>query len=354
MSAPQLNSTSAFPNWFLVVVTVPVSVSILYFGRDFLIPLAIALLLFILTSAFVDRIDRTSIAGWTPPRWLAHLVAIAAVLLGLSTLAVIISNEAEEFAGSLPAYSERFAAMLARIEEVLGKNIVAALERSINEINAGNWLAGLANEASGFLASFMLVMLYLLFLFADRNAFAKKLPLIANDEETAQRFSAIVDSISNNVKQYMWINAVTSAMSGTVAYLIFWSVGLDFAAALALIVFLVGFIPNIGAFVGIALPSMLALLQFDNLTPFFIILFGYGAADQFIANVIQPSMQGKSLNLSIFMVMLSLSFWTMVWGGVGAFLAVPMMVIAIIVCAEIKPLRPIAILLSGDGRPGGA
>jgi predicted PurR-regulated permease PerM len=148
----------------------------------------------------------------------------------------------------------------------------------------------------------------------------------------------------------MWINAATSAMSGAVAYLIFELVGLDFAATLALIVFLVGFIPNIGAFIGVALPSLLALLQFDSWTPFLIVLIGYGAADQIIANVVQPAMQGKSLNLSTFMVMVSLAFWGTIWGGIGAFLAVPMTVLLMIICSDIAPLRPLAILFSGDGK----
>jgi AI-2 transport protein TqsA len=338
------------PGWFLAVVTAPIVIGLLYFGREVLIPLAIAALLFILTAALVDRMDTAQIAGWPIPKWAARIFGVAIIFLGFTAVAVIVSNEAEDFASALPHYSERFQSLTMRLEDLLGTRIVSAIQRSMAEVDVGAWVSNLASRASGVLATFSLVMLYLAFLFAERNSFLEKLPLMASKKSDAENVRKVLYSISKSVKQYMWINTVTSAMSGAVAYLIFKIVGLDFAVALALVVFIAGFIPTIGAFIGITLPSLLALLQFDTWTPFMIVLVGYGAADQVIANVIQPMMQGKTLNLSTFMVVVSLAFWGAIWGGIGAFLAVPMMVVAMIICAEIAPLRPIAILFSGDGR----
>jgi predicted PurR-regulated permease PerM len=58
---------------------------------------------------------------------------------------------------------------------------------------------------------------------------------------------------------------------------------------------------------------------------------------------------GRSLNLSSMAILLSLSFWGIVWGLAGMFLAVPMMVMTAIVCAQFKGLRWVAVLLSTDG-----
>ena len=58
---------------------------------------------------------------------------------------------------------------------------------------------------------------------------------------------------------------------------------------------------------------------------------------------------GKSLNLSSLMILLALSFWGTVWGLPGMFLAVPLMVMAGIVCAQFRGLRWIAVILSVDG-----
>ena len=338
------------PSWFMAIVTTPIVIGLLYLGRDFLIPLAIAALLFILTTALVDRIDAVKIAGRPLPKWVAHVIGVSIIFLGFIALAVILSNGAKDFVTAIPYYSERFQSFIAKLEALLGAEIVGAIERSISKVDIGAWISKFTSGASGILATFSLVMLYLAFLFAERQSFLEKIPLMASKDSDADNVRNVLHSVSEGVKQYMWINAITSAMSGSIAYAIFKLVGLDFAATLALIVFIAGFIPSIGAFIGIALPSLLALLQFDSWTPFLVVLIGYGVADQVIANVIQPMMQGKTLNLSTFMVMVSLAFWGTIWGGIGAFLSVPMMVVAMIICAEIAPLRPIAVIFSGDGK----
>ena len=61
-------------------------------------------------------------------------------------------------------------------------------------------------------------------------------------------------------------------------------------------------------------------------------------------------MMGKTLNLSPLVILISLALWGTIWGIIGMFLCVPMTVIAMIVMAQFKVSRPIAIMLSSDGR----
>lgn len=329
--------------------TMALLVGFLWLGRGFLVPLAIAGLLFILSSALVDKISRTSWLGLSPPTWLAQLVSVIVIIGALVALGVIISFSAEDVQQALPRYQERLMNLMEKLEQFLGPRVVEASLKSVENIEIGSWVRAVMGQLGGAMSTIGLVALYLAFLVGERLAWVGKLPRLVASKEEAHRAQKVLDRISVGVKQYMWVNAVTSAMSGAVAFVIFTLVGLDFAPLLALTVFVAGFIPNIGAFIGVALPSLVALIQFDNLTPFLIVLFGYGAADQFIANVIQPSMQGKSLNLSTFMVMVSLTFWATIWGGMGAFLAIPMMVVTMVICSEVQAVRWIAVLLSSDG-----
>jgi len=62
-------------------------------------------------------------------------------------------------------------------------------------------------------------------------------------------------------------------------------------------------------------------------------------------------MMGDSMNLSALVVVLALILWGSLWGGVGAFLSAPLSVIMMIIFAEFKTTRPIAIMLSADGDP---
>lgn len=347
---PNPSGTKSEPAWLKTIIAFPIVVSMLWFGRGFLIPLAVTGLIFILTSALVDRIGKLQLLGWSPPVWLARLTSAATVIAVILLFGVVVSDSAGNLQDALPRYQERLSAVASQLETFLGPNVVDAVERAILGIDLGSWLAAAAGQLGGALSLVALISLYLVFLMSERTKWVEKIPKMAATPQGAEKVAKILHRIAVGVKQYMWVNAVTSAMSGTVAFLIFSVIDLDFAPLLALTVFLVGFIPNIGAFIGIALPCLVALVQFDTLTPFLIVLLGYGLADQIIGNVIQPSMQGHSLNISTFMVMVSLTFFATVWGGIGAFLAVPMMVVIMVICAEIPATRWIAILLSSDGQ----
>jgi len=97
---------------------------------------------------------------------------------------------------------------------------------------------------------------------------------------------------------------------------------------------------------------MIALVQFESIGPFLVIVLGCGTIQFLIGNFLDPAMLGRSLNMSTFLVILALTFWTTVWGLIGAFLSVPLTVCILIIFSHIPALRPAAILMSLDGRLG--
>jgi predicted PurR-regulated permease PerM len=69
-----------------------------------------------------------------------------------------------------------------------------------------------------------------------------------------------------------------------------------------------------------------------------------------IGNIIYPRLMGNKLNISQFVVILSLVMWGAMWGTVGMFLAVPLMMILLIILSQFENTKGMAILISGDGR----
>ena len=97
---------------------------------------------------------------------------------------------------------------------------------------------------------------------------------------------------------------------------------------------------------------MIALVQFETIGPFLVIVLGCGTLQFVIGNFLDPAMLGRSLNMSTFLVILALTFWTTVWGLIGAFLSVPLTVCILIIFSHIPALRPVAVLMSLDGQLG--
>lgn len=338
------------PGWFVAGVALAIALAVLWLASAFLIPLVFALFLFMLLTALLDGLRNVRVLGRRVPSGLTHALSLLLLFAGIGGLLAMLSNQVELFSAALPHYETRLDALVGEAAGWVGDDIAESIDRALDEINIAASLSGALGSAGTILTAFLLVGLYLAFLLADREAFAAKLPLLFPEQEAYHRFRVLIRSVSLSVRRYLWIKTLTSLMTGAVAYLVMKPVGLDFAETWALLAFFLNFIPSIGSVLGTVLPAILALVQFTSLSPFLIILGGVGLAQIVIGNVIEPALMGRRLNLSPFMIILSLTFWAGLWGVSGAFLSVPITVVMLIVCAQVPAWRPIAILLSRDGR----
>jgi AI-2 transport protein TqsA len=92
------------------------------------------------------------------------------------------------------------------------------------------------------------------------------------------------------------------------------------------------------------------VVQFEELGTILAMLAALSAVQFVIGNFLDPWVMGSSLNLSPFAILISLAVWSELWGVPGAFLAVPITAIMTIVFSEFSGTRPIAVLLSKNGR----
>ena len=100
----------------------------------------------------------------------------------------------------------------------------------------------------------------------------------------------------------------------------------------------------------VAFPALVALVQFETPGPFIILVLSLTAIQLVIGSVLEPMLMGNTLNMSPLVIILGLAFWGTIWGIVGMFLSVPIMVMVMIVCAHVPSWRWVAILMSKDGR----
>ncbi|HEY0446778.1 MAG TPA: AI-2E family transporter, partial [Allosphingosinicella sp.] len=144
---------------------------------------------------------------------------------------------------------------------------------------------------------------------------------------------------------------LTGVMLAAVSGLIMVAVGLDNALFWTIVLFLLSFIPVVGVTVGSVAPALFALLQFPTLWQAAIVFGGIQVAAFIVGNLIYPRMQADTQNIDPVATILALSFWGFLWGIPGAFLAVPLTLMLMIVCSQFENTRWVAVLLSNDGRP---
>ncbi|MBQ7619305.1 MAG: AI-2E family transporter [Treponema sp.] len=62
----------------------------------------------------------------------------------------------------------------------------------------------------------------------------------------------------------------------------------------------------------------------------------------------EPRVEGGNLDISPFLILVSLSVWGWVWGFIGMLFAVPFLVFIKIICENVSFLKPVGILLGNN------
>ncbi len=179
-----------------------------------------------------------------------------------------------------------------------------------------------------------------------------KMKALFPNDTNREKANNILHSISENIKTYISITTIISLGTGILTYFICELFGLEGAGLWGgFIAFILNFIPTIGSIIAVLTPFFFALVQLDLTTALFLIP-ALGIVQFTLGNIIQPRLMGNKLNISQFVVILSLVIWGgAMWGGtIGMFLSVPLMVILMIIFSQFEPTRPMAILISGNGQ----
>lgn len=321
----------------------------LYAGSGFLIPLTLAVLVFVLIVAVSDRAASFHLGSWRVPQWLGYILGSTTVLFGLLAVMLILGSQATQLARAIPTYETQMDTALARIGGLIGPDVVEFLRVNFIQIDMSRLALSAFSGAGSFFSTFLLICLYVAFMIGERAVMGRKILLATQDRKLRAEINTVSTEISASLQRYVGIKTFISALTGIFSYAVFRALGLEFAETWAVLTFALNFIPSIGSVLAVILPALVALVQFETITPFLIVVLGCGIVQFVIGNFIDPALTGRTLNLSTLMVILTLTFWTMLWGVIGAFLSVPLTVCVVIVFSQISATRPLAILMSKDG-----
>jgi predicted PurR-regulated permease PerM len=189
-------------------------------------------------------------------------------------------------------------------------------------------------------------------LLLEEHTFPKKLKAMYPELGPHEKMRTLVSKIDKSVSNYIALKTMASFLTGFLSYFALLFIGVDTPFFWAFLIFILNFIPTIGSLVATLFPAVFALLQFGEFTPAILVLAIVGAIQVVVGNFIEPRAMGKTMNISPLVVILTLMLWGMMWGIPGMLLSVPITVILIIIMSEFDATRPIAILLSRDGKLG--
>jgi len=187
----------------------------------------------------------------------------------------------------------------------------------------------------GLISSLFFVIIFVIFMLLGRNPYTTH--------------SEMYVDVVQKIRRYVGIKVAISAVTGTLVWATLTILGLKLAGVFGILAFLLNFIPSIGSIIVTFLPLPIAVVQFQS-SPgmIFLVVAIPGAIQNVLGNIIEPKLQGEGLNLHPVTVLLALSFWGLLWGIVGMFLAAPIAAAIRIVLMQFEMLRPIANLMAGE------
>lgn len=332
-----------------ILVILVFSYLVLYYGRDLLIPLIIALFIWFLIKEIRDLISRIPFLGSKMPLFLKNIFSTALMFGLLGFVIDLISSNIQVLNSNREAYQSKIKGLAVNLEQSFNINIASKFTEFLGGLNFSEILGSLLGSISDLFGNTFAIVLYVLFMLLEESYFQIKLSSLFKNTDDFKNTKSIISKIEKSISSYISIKTLTSLLTGFFSFIALAIIGVDAAIFWAFLIFLLNYIPTIGSLIATIFPTIFALIEYGQYGPAILVLVVVGLIQLLVGNILEPKIMGNSLNISSLVVLVSLAFWGALWGVTGMFLSVPIMVIAMIILSEFDSTRPLAILLSEKG-----
>lgn len=323
---------------------------LLWVGRSIFIPFLVALFLWYMINVvaagfrqFMPKYKNAPFIAHTLD-WVSRILSIVAIGFIIYLFATHIRPMFTQLQTALPVLQDKlFTAMY-----YLSESFDISLDTHIVP-NFAQIAASVGASAASIAASIGMILIYILFLFIEQETFGNKIKNLFANKRQSKKYAYILESVDKNMKRYLFMKTIISGLTGLFAYAWLRIIGLEFAGAWAFLMFIMNYIPTIGSIIACSLPILFALAVGPSIHLAILTAVGLIGLEILFGNILDPKLTGKTLNLSTLAILLNLVFWGMIWGVVGMFLSVPLLMIIFIITAQFDSTRPIAVILSANG-----
>lgn len=195
----------------------------------------------------------------------------------------------------------------------------------------GGVLAAAAGLFNAITAGFIIVALTLYFLASldgIKEAFYSLVP--ARDRT---QVAGLTEQVTASVGASLLGSLTLSALNGAVVFLLYFFLGLPYAALMALIAFIITFIPLFGSVIFLILGSVVAL--FSSPTQALIFAIGYFVYIQIESYVVSPRVMTKAISIPPALVLIGAMAGAAMLGVIGVLLALPVIASLLLIIRQV-------------------
>ena len=300
---------------------------VLTMGKAIFVPAVLGAVIVYVIVGLAQVLGRVPLLGPRLPLQLRYLFSMGVIALAFLLLAYLIAANKERALALAPLYQQSLLASIQGVAVLFGIETeptwTTLRQELMAQINLQRLFGSLLASVGSILVTFIVVFLYATFLLVERAHFETKLVQLSNDPKRVARIRDVIETINQRIGSYLALKTLLSILLGAVSWAVMALYGLEFALLWAVLTAFLNFVPYVGSVLGVALPALMAVVQFGELGPILMLVLALSTVQFVIGNFLDPYVMGSSLNLSPFAILISLAVWSELWGIPGAFLAVP-------------------------------
>lgn len=346
----------------------------LYFGREVLVPIALAVFVAFVLAPFVRMLERAHL-----PRVVAVAVTIGIATVSVGAFGWLIEQQAIEVAGNLHDYRENIAKKLAAIRpsrhsplakagtaiEELGKEIAKPAPDSTTPVSPQapqnplevrviqdptppvTYARDFLGPALARLATAAMVIVFAIFMLQRREDLRNRLIRLIGEREIHLTTPAI-DDVAQRLSRYLLAQSIVNASVGVVVGVGLYFLGMQNAPLWGFTIAVLRFVPYIGTWIGAAFPIAISLAVSEGWREPLMVAGLVIAAEALGGSFAEPLIVGSGTGLSPLAVLASAVFWAWLWGPIGLILSTPIAVCLSVLGKHVPRLSFLNILLGDE------
>lgn len=344
-------------------------VAILYFGKEVLVPVTLALLLAFILAPLVDLLTRLRL-GRVPSVLLGVILALGVIV----AIGSVIGTQIAALTEDLPQYTHTIQDKIGKVKhyttgrlskwaDELGPQLTKPTPPAPGQPQGNLPQAQLAAPAAppeppmaiaeryvssvlSPLATIGIVFVVAVFALLQREDLRNRLIRLVGSHDLHHTTVAIDDG-TKRLSKYFTTQLIINTIFGIVVGIGLLVIGVPNPVLWAIVSGLLRFVPYVGSPISAALPIALAAAVDPHWSMVIETAAFYAVIELLTAQAIEPMVYGNSTGLSPFSVVVAAIFWSWVWGPVGLLLSTPLTLCLVVIGRHDQRLAFLDVIL-GD------
>ena len=354
-----------------------IGIAVLFFAREILIPIALALLLSFLLAPAMVRLQH-----WGLGKTLAALLVVTLSFCALVFICWVGFGQAYNLTLELPAYRQNINTKLRALtppglhhfgetQRMLGevsRELITQKPDQKSQTSSGEpksssqpipvevrepeptpleFLEKTAGSVLRPLATAFVVLVFVIFILLGREDLRDRVLRLAGSSRLYMTTQAL-DDAARRVSRYLLMQFAVNGTYGALVGVGLLLIGIPHPLVWAVLATLLRFIPYVGPWIAAAGPILLAIGVAPGWGKFAWTLGLYLVLEVVTANFVEPFLYGSSTGISAIAILVAAVFWTWLWGPVGLLLSTPLTVCLVVVGRYVPHLEFLGILFGDE------